>query len=98
MLLYNPFSHRALAFAYDVELRLNPWYGRARTNLSEGSNFDVSSDAGAGAAARMGAIRRGGYRDINGGVSGGGGNGGDGEKMSVSPLTKMKEADLLACG
>lgn len=37
---------RALAFAYDVELRLDPWYGRPRTSPSNGLHIaETASDS-----------------------------------------------------
>lgn len=86
-ILINIAPRRALAFAYDVELRLNPWYGRARASLTDGSSLAAASPT-----ARMGATWRDGSRDPNGGVGGGGGNNGG------LTVTKTREADLLACG
>lgn len=91
--------HRALAFAHDVELRLNPWYGRPRTGAANGS--DPASPAAKNAGVSLtGTTRRGGYED-NGSVKTAGG--GSREKrerrreMGMSLATTKKD-DLLACG
>jgi len=91
-------THRALAFAHDVELRLNPWYGGARASLTDGPSLAASAAAGASPTTRVGATLHGGSRDPNGGGDGGDGNNGGAGKIGGSSVNKMKQADLLACG
>lgn len=101
-------SHRALAFAHDVELRLNPWYGRPRTRVVNESDFALPASSENAGIYLTSATWRGGFGD-NGcaerpgdGISGQDG-GGDSEnrqrhrERGVSLATKKKD-DLLACG
>ena len=98
--------HRALAFAHDVELRLNPWYGRPRPGVADPN--PASPPAKNAGATLLGTTWRGGY-GANGsaGKPGGGSSGrnGDGDRenrqrrqgMGAS-LSAKKKDDLLACG
>ena len=100
--------HRALAFAHDVELRLNPWYGRPRTRVAEEPNPASPPTSNSGVSP-TGTTRRGDCGD-SGGISGnpvGGSSGRDDgadreerqtrRETGVSLSTKKKD-DLLACG
>lgn len=99
-------SHRALAFAHDVELRLNPWYGRPRTRVAYESY--LASPAVENAAVSLtGVARHGGSGDSRSEEPGGGSTAhsddADREKRQSSreigvSLSTRKKDDLVACG